>query len=161
MKSEAGLKDFYKHYKGKSKEPVSHKVFAAVFKDIMEEVYHEMVFSNFEYHAPARMGTFSIRKRKTKVKFTDEGEVDTRNLAMDFKGTKELWAKDPEAKANKQRVFHLNRHTEGYRHKFFWSRLTCNIPNHSAYEFKVSRDHGRRFSAEIQNPSQHIDFYEY
>lgn len=70
---------------------------------------------------------------------TPDKKVDTKGLRPDWKATKELWASDPLAKANKKLVYHLNKHTSGYYFKWYWDRRTSTVHNQFFFKFDPCR----------------------
>ena len=105
-----GIKDIYKFYKSYSDNPLPYKMFTEVWEIFIKKVTDMIVLEGKDFTMPFRLGSVGIRKQKIIVKMNDDGTIDKRYLRPDWKATNELWEKDEEAKKNKQRVFHLNRH---------------------------------------------------
>lgn len=163
-KVDYSLPELYKAYiKGladkESKYNVKRGQYGDVLRDLNEAVAKLIVEDNFELRIPSRLGTKRVKKTKQVLKTDEEGNLITRGLAVDFKATLEMWAEDPEAKAEKRKIYHLNEHTGGYKHKWFWSKKICNAPNKKVYQFIASRDHKRFLGKELKTNDK-IDFYE-
>lgn len=147
--------DIYKFYKNKyGNEALSRKIFMRVLKGILPELILLMIFENFEFSMPARLGTLRIKKKLVEPKLDENGELDVRSLSINYKKTKELWMKLYPGKSpeeikkvkNKPLVRELNEHTDGYRFIWYWDRLTCNVPNQSAYSLDMTRTYDRQLS---------------
>lgn len=141
------IRDSYKSYKSKSDNPVSVKDFAKINNDFNKFIMANL-FAGEELKLPARMGTISIKGKKTKIKFDEEGRL--KGYAPDYKATKELWKKCPECKEKKQLVFHLNEHTNGIRYKFFWSKERVLVENKTFYTLVFTRTNKRFLASLIQ-----------
>ena len=79
---------------------------------------------------------------------------------FEYANTNKLWSTNKEAKKNKKLVFHLNDHSNGYQHRWFWEKRESNIPNHSAYCFLPSRLNKRTLAKALKDENTDIDFFE-
>ena len=105
------------------------------------------------------MLSIRIKKIPIKIRFNPDGSLCTKGLRADWKSTKDLWAIDPEAKENKQLVFHFNEHTDRYNLKFFYDKRTSHMKNQTAYQFKVMRKWSRLLNKAVKrNPN--LNYYE-
>lgn len=95
---------------------------------------------------PWGIGDFSITKYKPKkTKIVDGKEII--NLPVDWKATKLLGKK----------VYHLNRHTEGYKFKWQWFIESARFKMCEIFTFKPSRITSRFLNHYLKQPSyQHI-----
>ena len=100
------------------------------------------------------MGTIYIVGRKPTIRFDEDGKVV--GLAPDWVETKKLWDRDPEAKAKKQRVFHTNSHSDGYRFKWNWSKNNVLVENKTLYSLRLTRDNKRIVNSLIEKGVQFI-----
>jgi len=153
------LDDYYKYYKSLSSNPVSKEVFKDIVLNFNEEVIHKCIYNAFEFHIP-RIGDVRVKKRKAKAFINPDGSLNTRYLSVDWKATNDLRARDPIAKEKRQKVFHLNRHTQGYIYRWFWSKDTVALPNKSIYSLDVMRKYDRELKDALNNSDLNIDFYE-
>jgi hypothetical protein len=158
-KTDVHEKDFYNYYKTKSKNPVDKNIFIKIVKEFNDSICHACIYNNFEFKMPARLGIIRLKKRKARATFNEDGSLNTRYLAVDWKSTKELWSTDPTAKEHKQIVFHLNRHSKGYIFTWHWERFNMNLVNKSAYHLDMMRKHDREITKAINNPDLNIDCY--
>lgn len=155
-----GLKEAYKFYKSYVENPLSYKLFRAVWEDFIGRVVVGIVEEGKDFTMPFRLGSVGIRKQKIKVKMNDDGSIDKRYLRPDWKSTKELWARDEKAKEKKQLVFHLNKHFNGYNAKWFWDKSTCSVKNQAAYSLTMTRENKRRLAKAIFDENLEVDYYE-
>lgn len=155
-----GIREAYKFYKSYAENPVSYKLFREVWISFIEKVVDGIVTEGKDFTMPFRLGSVGIRKQKIRVKMNEDGSIDKRYLRPDWKATKELWARDEEAKKTKRIVFHLNKHFGGYNCKWFWDKSTCAVKNQSAYSLTMSRKNKRKLAAAIFNEELEVDYYE-
>ena len=142
-----GVGKCYEYYVAHSKNPVSNKVYRAILKEYYEGVINLIIFEGLSFYLPLGYGNIEIRKKKTKVVITKEGNIDSTRLPIDWKKSKALWEKlYPEKTAeeiknipNKPRVRHLNEHTDRYRFKIFWDNVICKFPRYRVYAFVPTR----------------------
>lgn len=136
------LKDIYKYFKKKTKLCIPYSTFVAICKEFNEFVIDEMVFKGTDFYMPARLGLLSVRKKKA-VPYLVDNEPYFAHLPIDYKKTKELWSRNPEAKARGQLVRFLNKHTDGFKYRFHWDKSTAPVVNISVYQFKCTRTNKR------------------
>lgn len=136
-----GINDYYKHYIKEFGSISKYNLEKSIFRDILTDfhslIVHEIVFNNYEFTLPQRMGTIFMRKFKPTLKIQD-GTLINHN-PPDWKKTKELWDKDPEAREKKILVRHLNKHTRGYIFLIKYSTSKANFKNKSVYTFTPVR----------------------
>ena len=160
MSAKYGIREAYKFYKSYTEKPVNYKTFRAVWNSFIDKVTSGIVFEGKDFTMPFRLGSVGIRKQKIKVELKDDGTIDKRKLRPDWKSTKELWARDEEAKDNKQVIFHLNKHFGGYNCKWHWDKTTCAVENQSAYSLTMSRENKRKLAGAIFDEDAEVDYYE-
>jgi hypothetical protein len=112
------------------------KIALAFFKGILEHL-----LEGGEVKLPF-LGLFKIVKKKR----------DLTKLKPNWKSTKELWEKNPQAKKDKKLVFHLNEHSKGYYYKFYWKK--GKIQNVSVYSFIPVRSAQRSLASLILNENK-------
>jgi len=157
-----GIGDAYKYYKEEHGDPhgVSSSVFSQICKEFYTAISEAIIYQAFDYKLPYRLGRIRVRKYKPKLRLREDGSLDRSKLRPDWAAVKALWKEDAEAKKNKQLVYHLNEHSDGYQHRWFWEKRTSNIPNHSAYCFIPSRNNKRTLAAAIKNENIEVDYFE-
>ena len=159
-KTHFGIRDAYMYYKDTSDTPIDYNIFTSICKDFYKELAKMLIFNTFEFRIPYRLGRLRIRKYKPKLKINPDGSLDKSKLFVDFGSTNKLWLENEEAKKNKKLVYHLNDHSNGYQHRWFWEKRTTNIPNHSAYCFLPSRLNKRTLAKALKDEDTDIDFFE-
>jgi len=101
----------------------------------------DMAKHGVEFIMPSALGKMSFTMHPNKIKLNDRGDLDTRNISVDWYETKKLWLEDPEMRKAKKRIFHLNEHTDGYKIKFNWERpRVTKVRNQRMYKFSLARD---------------------
>lgn len=148
IKSHFGMSDYYNHYKKTSKDPISSDVYASVVWDMNKALGRELSSNGYEIKLPKRLGIIRLNKTKTKCWFED-GKLKT-NRPVDFKTTKELWARNPDAKAKKLLVRFENKHSDGYTFRIFYSKRSANYKNKSVYQLQVNRTIKRNLNTSIK-----------
>ena len=147
------IKDTYNLYKESVKSPVSLKVYLKMAASYNKFLIKK-VLDGEEVTLPSRLGTLSIKGRKQKIRFDENGKVQ--GLAPDWVKTKKLWDSNPELKAEKKLVYHTNAHTDSIRYKYFWSKNRILIENKTLYSLKLSRDNKRAVHSLIVNGKEYI-----
>lgn len=134
------LRSSYKTYLTTTEDPVDVKTYTELNNLYMKFLVYKGL-KGYEIILPARLGTLAVIGRKPKIRFDEEGKVI--GLAPDWVKTKKLWEDNPEAKAKRQRVFHVNAHTDGYRYKWHWSKKNILIENKTLYALRMVRSNKR------------------
>lgn len=157
-----GIRDAYKFYKKKhkSEDNVSSSEFSAFCKEFNNRISDLIIYENFSFLIPFRLGRIRIRKYKPKVHIKEDGSMDKSRLRPDWNATKKLWKNNEEAKKEKKLIYHLNDHTDGYQHRWFWEKLTSNVKNNSAYSFIPSRNNKRTLAKALKDEDLEIDYFE-
>jgi len=163
-KADISTKNFYRYYvKNTPKNSIYNltpRQYGNILKDINIEIMKLIITTNFELQITPRLGTLSIKKFKTKLVLDKNGDLIKTRLSIDFGKTNALWKVDPEAKKNKKVVYHINRHTDGYRYKFYWNKKYCAVKHKSFYTFKAARDNNRMIASAI-NTIPNLDYFEF
>jgi len=158
--SNYSIRDMHKFYEQNVEHPVDLVTYSKLTEGFNEAICNLIIYNAFEFKMPHRLGTVRIRKRKIKINLREDGTISKGMLRPDWKATKELWNKDEEAKQNKKLVYHLNRHSNGFNHRWFWDKTANNIPNHTAYSLNMSRANDRELAKAIKSENSFIDYYE-
>lgn len=148
--------DFYKDYKSKNKTSLSYIEYISVVKDYFFEIINEIIYNNYTYVIPNRLGTIGIYKRKIKK---DNSSI--KKYPIDFGATNKLWKENPEAKAKKILVRHLNKHTGEYVMFIHYSTKYSNFKNKTVYSFQPARQEFKRKAAKaFKDTTLNLDYYE-
>jgi hypothetical protein len=166
IKSHHGLSDVIKIYK-EDKGILKHSTCSRILRELNEELGKLIVLENLELNFAERVGTLRVRKFKININKAG-GEIDITRLGPDWAATRKLWKETYPGKTpqelkeikNKPIVRHLNKHSNGYSHEFYYSKKTCNIKNKTAYSFRPARALKNLLTSTIKNPNIKVDFYE-
>jgi hypothetical protein len=165
-KADKGNTDIYNYYKKRTGNPhnISQGKMMEIFDKYISYVRQLMIENSFKFRMPG-LGTLSFFKYKVKYRLTEEGNIDKRNLRVDWAATKKYWAELYPDKSyeeivkimNKPKLFHLNPHTEGNRVRLTWTRTTAIFKFKMAYSAKPLRVFTRELAKALKsNPN--IDF---
>ena len=151
------LKELFIYYKQKTKKPVDYKMFTEVIKTFNKQFVQELYDGTY-LNLPHNVGNMYIKKYKPQYKFNEEGELTNsgQNNMIDYKATKELWAKHPEL-THKQRVFYTNDHTDGFKFKIIWKQ--GSVQNIYIYNFVPAKSLRRNLAQYIRN-NPNKDYYD-
>lgn len=150
--SHLNTRDSYKIYTAGSNNPVSVKEFL----DICYKFNTFVVGKILDGHTvtlPERLGRISVVGKKVNPTIGENGEI--KGLAPDWVETKKLWERDPQAKENKQLVYHFNEHTNSVRYKFIWSKSRVLVQNKTVYSLKMTRTNKRELSSRIKEGKEY------
>lgn len=149
-------KDFYKSYKNNNETSLSYIEYINVVKSYFLKVIDEIIYHNYTYVMPSRLGSIGIYKSKIK---RDENSI--KKYPIDFGATNKLWKENPEAKEKKILVRHLNKHTDEYIMFIRYSNKYSNFRNKKIYAFQPVRQEFKRKAAKaFKNKSLNLDYYE-
>lgn len=172
-KADIVTKDFYKFYLSQVKPiesisggttlgsyKLSSKKHSDILKDINEGIINLIILENFEFKMPFGLGTTSMVQKKVKFRLDHKGELNTKNLAVNYKETIALWNRDENARINKNLIFHTNEHTSGYRMTYYWSKKVSKCSGISAYGFLACREVKRKPAQFLKDPDKKLMFFE-
>jgi hypothetical protein len=150
---DAAIYSFYKE-EGGSIEKTRYTKFLKEFWDL---VFDEIVQRNHWFRMPHGLGEIRIQENEVKSKIDEDGKL-VHNMRMDFGATNKLWARDPKAKEEGKRIYHLNEHTDGMAYKIRWEK-GHNKNGIWAYLFKPNRTFRKKLSAHLQDPQRKIQYF--
>ena len=175
LKEKYGLPEIYQFYKNKFtiKERecssfVNYKVFAGIIKDFNKELIRIIIEEGSEFKLPVRLGFFRIRKYKKKIRFNEDGSIDTTTLKVDWNESKKLWAKEYPDKSvkevknikHKPLVYFLNEHTDGYNYLFYWHRKGSNAKNRGMFSAVFTNINFRYLARILKDENRTVEYYE-
>lgn len=162
VKIDIHTEDFFNYYKkytfdgnSESKFFLTPKQYGAFIKTVFDELTDKIIYENYEFKVPYKMGTICIRKYQKKIKIVD-GKVQN-NFPVDWNETLKLWERDEEAKRKKVLVKHLNKHSDGFIYKWQWIRNRADIPNRHYWYFRPTRTNKLKLKSAINKGM--VDFY--
>jgi len=159
-------KDIYKYYRSTTENPVDYKTYVKFLfsskdnKGVIETLTERILYNTYILSFP-KIGSIFVKKYKPKVKFKPNGDLDIRksHIRIDWANTLKLWQSDPEAKEEKRKVYHLNKHTKGYLYKFVWDKRKQPFKNKSVYKFNPVRKLDRHLGYILKNNIE-VDYFE-
>jgi len=145
LRTDENIRSGFKFYKKKYQPAVEEKEYVKILNEFNKFIM-DSVFQGYEVHLPAKMGILSIIGKKKKITFDEDGKP---NLPPHWKKTKDLWERDPKAKAEKKLVYITNAHSDGIIYRFFWSKLKMMVAYKTVYSFQATRENKRRIWKEV------------
>jgi hypothetical protein len=138
--------DFYKEYKKSAKKPINKKDAREIIQKYNTEMLKKVIYDGFDFPLRPKLGSIRIRKFDNSLKLNENGEIRNK-LSPNWTKTVQLWKNkygdlSPEELKeieDKPIVYHLNEHTDGIIFKWFWDKVTCTVPNQSAYSLSIIR----------------------
>lgn len=145
---------------------VSQAVHGLVMKDFALAIINLMLFKNFEFRMPYRLGYLTVRKNKIVPKLDNDGKFIKSSMPIDFGACYKLWNEMYPGKTrqelseikDKPLVYYWNEHTDGYIMRIFWDKRVTKVKNSSIYSFKPVRNIQLYIGGVILNNPQ-LDFY--
>ena len=147
------IRSSYTSYRRKAKEaPVTKSEYVALTRDY-NALLMKVVIAGHKVQLPVRFGTLEVTGRKQNLIFKEDGTV--LGGAPDWKKTNEMWARNPEAAARKQLVYHTNSHSGRMRYKFNWSKRKVLVVNKNFYALVFTRANKRALAISIKNGKEY------
>lgn len=147
-----GIKDYYKFYKEKSKDPVDLKKFHRVISEFNKRIVDAIINDGLEYTPVASQLCFCIRKMTKKIEIINNKLVNKNPI--DWKTTLDLWKENPEAKEKKLLIKHLNNHTSKYIFRIKIIKCGYSYSNKKYYRFRPCRGFQRALAKRIFDPNK-------
>jgi len=142
----------YDYYKRHYKNPVKQKEYNKILDEYLGFVVHYLLEKG-SWQFPARLGSLIIYGRLPK-KRTSTGSI---KRYINWKETNKLWAEDPEAKAERRKIYFYNEHTNGYVYTIAWDNRNKLISQKEYYKFVPNRDLKRGLAKRLlENSSEYI-----
>jgi len=120
---------------------VSKSEYLSITEGFMKFI-SDRILDGIRVKLPVNMGMLYVFGRKQVITIGKDGKP--RGLAPDWKSTKALWEKDPEAKKNKTIIKFFNEHSGGIRYKFGWATTDIPLIFKDLFAFKATRENKRR-----------------
>lgn len=147
VKSDYGIRDYYKFYKENSKSKIDYNTYNKVALSCFDQLMNLVINNNYTWRLPSGLGRICVSKRPTSTTFKN-GKLVT-NRPINFKATKELWNNNSKAKKNKTLVYYENFHTDGYVLYIRYSLAGSNFKNKNYYKIKFNRAKKRALAQNI------------
>lgn len=146
--SDYGISDYYKSYKKLNKD-IDYDLYKKVLNGLLGKISDVMSNSMYDLKLPYGLGKIIVRKFEPKLKYDENGNPSM-NVAIDWKGTNELWRTNPELR-KVQYVYHLNEHSMGYRFAIMYKKSGCMFKNRLFYALQVNRKIKRSTAGNIKS----------
>lgn len=157
VKVDYGMNDYYKFYQERYNKEINRTKFSSIITDFNLEIQEAIILDNFIYSMPYI--NFQLLLMKEKRKPTIKNGKLLNNIPVDFKSTKKLWDRDPEAKKKKLLVRYNNSHTSHFVFRIYFKKFAAKIKGKSAFKFQANRDFKRSINKYIKNPNVSVDAY--
>lgn len=137
--------DIYKFYKEKfGKDALGEKKFKQIYYDLNKEISNLIITRSLEYSLPFRMGHLRIKKKKLRLKLTDDGRIDINRNITDWGATWDYWnelypgktRKEIKQIPGKKVLFQMNYHTDGDIMAWEWDKRSSRAKNKTYYKFR-------------------------
>lgn len=164
FKIDKGIGDGYRYYLKHIKDypeefHIDRAKYGKILKEIHQEIVHKLLYNAESFRMPCGLPSIRVKKFKRKVRFKEDGSIDPKSLAINWKATRELWEKNSKAKEQKKLVYFINDHTDGYSAYIAMEKLSSNVPNLNVYNFVSLRDNDRHLAKILLDPYNKIDYY--
>lgn len=143
--SETDYKLYKKFCKENNLEPVDYKLYKKIITT-SNEILSDKILDGKRIKLPFGLSDVFINKYKHQLKKQD-GKL---NLPIDWKRTKELGKK----------IYHLNKHTDGFIFKWFWAKGDAKFKFKDLWSFKAVRKNTRAINNKIKQ-GEEINYKEY
>lgn len=145
-RTDSNIRKSYKLYRKSVDNPVEIKEYIYIANDYNKFLMEQMLTGD-QISLPGRMGTIMVTGRKQKISFDENGVP---NLPPDWVRTKQLWDRNPEAKAQRRLLFHTNEHTNGVIYSAVWGKDKVAIENKRLYSLQLARPNKRAIHKAIK-----------
>jgi hypothetical protein len=145
-KTDSNIRDSYKLYKKICENIIDIKNYIYISNDYNKFLIEKLLTGD-QITLPGKMGTLMITGKKIKITFNEQGQP---NLAPDWVKTKELWDRNPEAKAQRKKLYHTNEHTNGVIYSAVWGKNKIAIENKRLYSLQLVRTNKRLIHSAIK-----------
>lgn len=137
--------DFYKAYKDKVEKGSPYDVSYDTFRDALELYYKGisdiLIEDGLPFKLPCNLGEFKVIKKKMNYSNLKPSGIDWVNTIKYGKV-----------------IYHLNEHSDGYRHYFMWNKARARLKNISKYKFEPTRTNKRKLASYVKNKVR--DYFE-
>lgn len=148
------IRSSYKYYKKNEENPVKLNVYLSIVLGLFKRIVR-LIFEGKDVKLPAELGIMGIRGKKVKPRLDEDGNI--KGLAVDWKSTKEMWARRPEKKEAKEYIYFFNEHTGGWRYRLLWSRKNMKFKNKTVYQFRLSKPNKRAATALFKSGREYAE----
>ena len=167
-RKDVGEMDFYKFYKQNSSKPVDKRTFTDFSKKLGAGIVRLITFDGVDVIFPWRLGSVYLKRVESKIYFNEDGTIDKRKNRIDWERTLKHWEviypnlsmDEIRSIPNKKCFYHLNGHSDGYKYRWYWDKVTSNVKNQNFYNFKPVRSIKRELTEYIRITNNKVKCYE-
>ncbi len=153
IKTERTIRTSYPFYRKNIDNKKDSKTYISIANGYMQFIM-EQVTEGHEVVLPAKLGSLEIIGRRGTVKVNPD--TGLRSLPPDWVRTKALWKINPEAKAERKIVYHLNEESSGLIYKVHWSKRNILVENKRLYSLRIARTPKRAISKAIKSGKEYL-----
>lgn len=113
---------------------VDYNMFRKILNMYFLYLRDQVLYQSKTIKLPFRLGYLSVIKRKPKT-------YDSKSLRLDFAATNKYG----------KVIYHLNEHSDGFKYRFYWSKLNVIVPNHRKYQLIATRANKRELARIIKS----------
>lgn len=150
------MPDYHKFYEDKYKE-IDKKLFNSIITDFNKGVVDLILKENVMFNMPYLNMQLQIRKDKRKPRLENGKLINP--VPVDWKKTKELWERNPEAKEKKLLVRYNNSHSSGYVYRVNLQKFSSKVRNKTLIKIETNRSFKRKLGKRIKNLDDPFDSY--
>jgi len=140
-KGELGVRAMYTRYKEVVPEPVDQDTYLQVIECFNKKLA-KILLDGQLIKMPFNLGELVIYKKK----------VNFDKLKLDYGH----WRK-----TGGEKIYHTNRHSDGYHAYYHWGKSLCHITHKSLYKFSPCRQNSRTLAAHMKTPGGHASYAAY
>lgn len=150
-------KSYYHQYRKYVTNPISNcRLYLEIVGGLMQYMMKKVLEGNdVDLGSANTLGTMGVRGNRQEIRINEEtGEV--RGLMPNWPQTKKLWDSDPEAKAARSLIYHLNEHSNGIRYHFVWHTTDMKVQNRSLYTLTFCKANRKALTKLILQGKEYI-----
>ena len=132
--------DMYNNYCRETSDQIPYSTFKQVIDKFNEELKHSIFDQSEIVKLPYGLGFIGIVKYKPKT-------YTPKSLSIDYKSSIE----------EGRTIYHLNDHSNGYKYRFYWSKVPQTFPDRYKYTAKLVRQNKRMLAQLIFNHKDYIN----
>ena len=159
-----GFDEIYNHYKTNSTYPLDKKQYNKVFTSIFDSIMNIIIKDGYSLNFPNKFGKLEIQKRKQKIIYNSDGNVNRICYKVDWLATKEHWKKVYSDKTpeeiklikNKTKIYCKNK----YRMYFKYVKDTAQYKAKSVVMFIPNRKWCRELANHLKTNPYATDYKE-
>lgn len=152
IKTDFGIKDYYKYYKTNSKKPVDLKKYHKVINEFNKGIVNLIMNDDLEYK-PIKLAMVLCVRKVLKVPRIENGKLINYS-PIDWKTTNQLRADSEEAANKKLVVRYTNNHTSKFVFRIKLLKHGSKYSNKQYYRFKACRSFQRLLAKRILDPNK-------